>query len=161
MEDLRQAWVAWHKVWYGFLAMRVAMGFKFLSRVRTSFDHLVEKVAENCETVIFLSFLINDGDSGFGDFIGMGLLTDRWVWLWEHEVWFFWFRVVDDFSRFMGSWVWLIFWASFHLLFCRTWRIVLGSPALFWVCICFGFALVLGLLLILGFISCFSGFDGD
>ena len=35
----------------------------------------------------------------------------------------------------------LIFWASFHLLFCRTWRTVLDSPALFWVCICFGFAL--------------------
>ena len=27
-----------------------------------------------------LSFLINDGGSGFGYFVGMGLLTDRWVW---------------------------------------------------------------------------------
>ena len=53
------------------------MGFRFLSRVRTSSDHLVEKV--NCEIVIFLSFLINDGGSGFGDFVGVGLLTDQWV----------------------------------------------------------------------------------
>ena len=37
----------------------------------------------------------------------------------------------------------------------------MGSPALFWVCICSRFALVLGLLLILDFISCFSRFDGD
>ena len=44
----------------------------------------------------------------------------------------------------------LIFWASFHLLFYKTWRTVLGSPAF-----------VLGLLLILGFSSCFPGFDGD
>ena len=55
------------------------MGFRFLSRVRTSSDHPVEKVAENCETVIFLSFLINNGGSGFGDFVGVGLLTERWV----------------------------------------------------------------------------------
>ena len=47
----------------------------------------------------------------------------------------------------------LICWASFHLLFCRTWRPVLGSPAfvlglhLFWVCSCSRFAFVLGLLL--------------
>ena len=102
MEVLRQALVAWHQVWYGFLAVGVAMGFRFLSQVRTSSDHLVKKVAENCETVIFLSFLITDGGSGFGDFVGVGLLTDRWVWLWEREVWFFWFWVVDNFSRFMG-----------------------------------------------------------
>ena len=44
----------------------------------------------------------------------------------------------------------LIFWASFHLLFYKTWRTVLGSPAF-----------VLGLLLIRGFSSCFPGFDGD
>ena len=69
--------------------------------------------------------------------VGVGLVT-LWAWV----CW-----LISGFDLrtwsliFLGSWVWLIFWESFHLLFCRTWRIVLGSPALFWVCICSGFAL--------------------
>ena len=142
MEVLRQALVAWHQVWYGFLAVGVAMGFRFLSQVRTSSDHLVKKVAENCETVIFLSFFITDGGSGFGDFVGVGLLTDRWVWLWEREVWFFWFWVVDDFSRFMGL---INFLGKFSSSFLESMKnssgftcTVLGLH-LFWLCFCSGF----------------------
>ena len=35
---------------------------------------------DDCEIPLPLSCLINDGGSGFGDFVGVGLLTDRWVW---------------------------------------------------------------------------------
>ena len=35
---------------------------------------------DDCEIPLPLSCLINDGGSGFGDFVGAGLLTDRWVW---------------------------------------------------------------------------------
>ena len=79
-------------------------------------------------------------------------------WFMGSWVWFF-MGLIHGFMHsldfwFMGSWVWffwvhgfdyllrksikekkiliiLIFWASFHLLFCRTWRTVLGSLALF------------------------------
>ena len=96
------------------------------------------------------------------DFSSFGLLM---IFLVSGCWWFFWVHGFDYLLRKSIKekkiLIILIFWASFHLIFCRTWRTVLGSPALFWVCICSGFALVLGLFLILGFISCFSGFDGD
>ena len=33
---------------------------------------------DDCEIPLPLSFLINDGGSGVGYFVGVGLLTDRW-----------------------------------------------------------------------------------
>ena len=38
------------------------------------------RFVDDCEIPLRLSFLINDGGSGFGYFVGMGLLIDRWVW---------------------------------------------------------------------------------
>ena len=106
---------------------------------------------------------------GFMGLILMGLIHGFMqsldFWFMGSWVWFFWVHEFDYLLRKSIKekkiLIISIFWASFHLLFCRTWRTVLGSPTLFWVCICSGFALVLGLFLILGFISCFSGFDGD
>ena len=48
-------WHDWHQVWYGFLDVGVPMGFRFLSRVRTSSDHPVEKScweSRNCHLII-------------------------------------------------------------------------------------------------------------
>jgi len=38
------------------------------------------RFVDDCEIPLPLPCLINDGGSGFGDFVVMGLLTDRWVW---------------------------------------------------------------------------------
>ncbi|KAK7828799.1 hypothetical protein CFP56_029967 [Quercus suber] len=35
---------------------------------------------DDCEISLPLSFLINNGGSGFGYFVGVGLLADQWVW---------------------------------------------------------------------------------
>ena len=130
-----------------------------------------------CQSLtFFLSLNLNPSSSLFW-FMGSIL----------HGFDFSWVRFIGSWVRFMGScnlsnfdsWfhgfdyllrksikekkilIILIFLASFHLLFCKTWRTVIGSLALFWVCICSGFAIVLDLFLILCFISWFSRFDGD
>ena len=84
---------------------------------------------------------------GFNSWVWfMGSWVHAISWLLIHGVWFFWVHGFDYLLRKSIKekkiLIILIFWASFHLLFCRTWRKVLGSPALFWVCICSGFALV-------------------
>ena len=58
-----------------------------------------DQFVDDCEIPLPLSFLINDGGSGFGYFVGMGLLTNRWggSLVWSAGWW--WFDCV-------GHWWW-------------------------------------------------------
>ena len=50
------------------------------SRLKWSSISAFARSVNDCEIPLPLSFLINNGGSGFGYFVGVGLLTDRWVW---------------------------------------------------------------------------------
>ena len=43
-------------------------------------SQLLSQFVDDCEIPLPLSCLINNGGNGFGDFVGVGLFTDQWVW---------------------------------------------------------------------------------
>ena len=87
-----------------------------------------------------LSFLINNGGSRFGYFVGMGLLTDRWVWWLVRWVWW----LISGVDLWFGQ------WGGGGL-------IVLVSGGGFWVWLCFFGFVVIGFLIWVGLFTRFMG----
>ena len=64
------------------------------SRPKWSSISAFAQSVNDCEIPLPLSFLINDGGSGFGYFVGVGLLTDRWGGSLVCSVGWWWFDCV-------------------------------------------------------------------